>query len=261
LTEIVCNENENVVIISTETSLPFSENIVARKTIVYETLIDPAVIRISAENLKDELFTRYVFFKALPNEVNVVSVDRFYEPFIKVSGRYSINYYRRRVLTINVENNVSELVFPFARCQATQLADSFGKMRNAVALEGEEKLRNETSASLALDASGRDTSLKQLPSAPSERNPGEVLSQFCVKEVPRELEVSVLRNRIQKRPADASWVANEVFEVSERLVVYAPRYRAVFKHAKSGKERVAEFDGVTGKLIRTSDSRNTIGSA
>jgi hypothetical protein len=44
-------------------------------------------------------------------------------------------------------------------------------------------------------------------------------------------------------------------------VVYAPRYRAVFKHAKSGKERVAEFDGVTGKLIRTSDSRNTIGSA
>jgi hypothetical protein len=97
----------------------------------------------------------------------------------------------------------------------------------------------------------------QLPTAPSEKNPEKVLSSLGVKEVPRDLELSIIRTRIQKRPVDISWIANEVFEVDERLVVYAPRFRVLFKHVKSGKERVAEFDGVTGKLICPSDSRVT----
>jgi hypothetical protein len=255
LAGVVCDEVESVAVISSEATLPFSEKIVGRKTIVYETLVDPAVVRIAAENLKYKLFVRYGFFKPLISDVSVVCIEKFYKPFIKVSGRYSIDYFRKRVLTINAENSVSEVVFPFACFKTRRVADSFGKMRNAVVLEAEEHLKSEAKASLVLDESGRDVSLMQLPTAPSEKNPEKVLSKFGVKEVPRDLELSIVRTRIQKRPVDISWIANEIFEVDERLVVYAPRFRVLFKHVKSGKERVAEFDGVTGKLVCTCDSR------
>jgi hypothetical protein len=255
LAGIVCDEVENAAVISFEATLPFSEKIVGRKTIVYETLVDPAVIRIAAENLKYKLFVRYGFFKPLITDVSVVCIEKFYKPFIKVSGRYFVDYYRKRVLTINADKGVSDVVFPFACFKTRQVADSFGKVRNAVVLEAEEHLKSEAKASLVLDESGRDVSLMELPTAPSEKNPEKVLSNLGVREVPRDLELSIVRTRIQKRPLDISWIANEVFEVDERLVVYAPRFRVLFKHVKSGKERVAEFDGVTGKLICTGDSR------
>jgi len=259
MTEVgsICDENENAIVISSEPKLPFDEKIVTRKTIVYETLVDPAVIKIAGENLKDQMFAKYGFFKTAPNEVSITSIEKFYEPFIMITGKYSIDYYRKHTWTVKVENGVFEVTFPFAVYKTRELADSFGKIYTVAALEGEERLLTEFKASLALDESGKDISLKWLPSVPSEKNPQEIMAKFHIKEIPPNLDLSILRTRIQKRPADISWVANENFEVTERLVVYTPRFRVQFKHAKTGKQRVAEFDGVTGKLIHLRDSRVT----
>ena len=49
-------QEEKIVISSTpEPKSPFEERIASRKTIVYETLVHPAVIKIAADNLKDQL--------------------------------------------------------------------------------------------------------------------------------------------------------------------------------------------------------------
>lgn len=257
MTEVgnICDENENAIVISSEAKLPFEEKIVPRKTIVYETLVDPAVIKIAGENLKDELFTKYGIFKANPNEVNITNIEKFYEPYITIAGKYSIDYYRKNAWNLKVENGVSEVTFPFAVYKTKQVLDSLGKLRTAATIEGEERLLKEIQASLGLDQSGKDVSLKWLPSAPSEKNPEEIMENFHIKAIPPNFDLSILRTRIQKRPANISWIANENFEVAERLVVYTPRFRVQFKHARTGKERVAEFDGVTGKLIRLRDSR------
>lgn len=254
MTETIC-ENENVVIISSQAALPFDEKIAQRKTIVFETLVDPAVIKISAENLKTELFLKYGFLKPALHEVQLTSLEKYYEPFIVICGKYSIDYYRKHKWALNVENSVTEVAFPFQRIEAKTTPDAFGKFRKTATIEGEERVQTENKASLTLNQSGKDIPLKDLPSAPSEKNPEETLAKYCVKQIPSNMDLSILRTRIFNRPTDVSWIANENFEVNERLAIYAPRFRASYKRIKTGEERIAEFDGLTGRLIRVTDSR------
>jgi hypothetical protein len=246
LTETTCDQK---IVISAEPKQPFQERIAARKTIVYETLVDPSVIKIAAENLKDQLFPKYGFLKTKPEEVNVVSVVKHYKPYIIVSGEYTIYYYRKHVCTIKVADDVSEVLIGIDKLKPKQVTDSFGNMYREIELRGEERVKKKAKASLVLDELGQDVTLKELPSAPSERNPEEVLAKSCTKKVPAELDLSVIRTRIFNRPADVSWIANELFEVNERVVIYVPVFKVVFRKVKTGQERTFEFDGLTGKLI------------
>jgi hypothetical protein len=91
LTEAVNAEN---IVISTETP-SYSEKIAEKKTIVYETRVDPTVVKIAAEKVKDQLFTRFGFLRSNPNEVQFVSIEKYYEPYSMISGRYFIDYYRK----------------------------------------------------------------------------------------------------------------------------------------------------------------------
>jgi hypothetical protein len=253
VTETLCTEPQFV--ISHESKHTLQERIVERKTIVYETLVDPAVIRIAAENLKGQLFTKYVFLRPTPEEVTIVSVEKTYEPFIMITGKYSIDYYRKRTCTFTVDNAVSEVVFGFGRFSSKQVTDSAGKTYKEIELLGEERLQSEAKATLTLDMHGKEASLKQLPSAPSEKNPEEIIAKLNEKQVAPDFELNALRNKVQKRPADLNWIENETFEVTERLVFYTPKFRAVFMHTRTGRERAAEFDGVTGKLIHVGDNQ------
>src|SRR3989337_3703989 len=102
---------ENPIVIFPEEKATLQEKIVERKTIVYETLVDPAVIRIAAENLKDQLFTKYIFLRPPPEEVILVTIEKTYEPFVMITGKYNIDYYRKQPYTFKVENEASESVF------------------------------------------------------------------------------------------------------------------------------------------------------
>jgi hypothetical protein len=246
---------ESDIVITPEAKSGFHENIVERKTIVYETLVDPAVIKIAAENIKEQLFTKYIFLRPRPDEVTVLSIEKTYEPFILTTGRYSIDYYRKRTFTFKVDNAVSEVVFGFGRFSSKQITDSYGKTHKGIEIVAEERLQIETETTLTLDALGKETSLRQLSAAPSEKDPGEILAKIGEKQVAPDLEVKVVRNKIQKRPADIAWIENEAFDVTERIVIYTPRFHAMCRHNRTGRKRVAEFDGVTGKLIRTYDAR------
>ncbi len=234
---------------------PVEERIPARKTIVYQTLVDPAVIKIAAENLKDLLFAKYGFLKTKPEEVSIVSMDKYYAPYIVINGKYSIDYFRKRAWIVKVDSGVSEVSLGIDKFEPKQITDSYGEMFNGIELKGAERVKKQVEASLVLDGFGRDVSLKELPSASSEKNPEEVLAKVCTKEVPGDLDLSFLRTRIFKRPADLSWIANELFEVTERMVIYVPIFRVLFRNAKTGMERTVEFDGVTGKLIQKSGTR------
>ncbi|MGC9346256.1 MAG: hypothetical protein ACP5ER_05655 [Candidatus Bathyarchaeales archaeon] len=89
----------------TET-MSVNEEIVERKTIVYKTLVDPTVVKVAGEKLKDKLFVRFRFWKPKPEEIQFVSMDKYYEPYIVISGKYVIDYYRKCVYTINVDEKV-----------------------------------------------------------------------------------------------------------------------------------------------------------
>ncbi len=245
LTETVC-EQEIIITAPPEAKSPFAEKIATRQTIVYETLVDPAVIKITAENLKDQVFSKYGFIRTKPEEVTVAAIDKYYEPIIKISGKYAIDYYRKRVWNLKVSDDASEVILGIEKFKPKKAADWAGQTSMTIELKGEERVQKETCVSLALDRDGRDISLKNLPVAPSEKHPEEILAKTGTPEVSAETDLSILRTRIFKRPSDVSWIESELFEVNERLAIYVPRFRVTLKHTKTGKEKTLIFDAVTG---------------
>jgi len=236
-------------VISTETTAT-SEKIAERKTIVYETRIDPTVIKVAGEKLKTQLFARYGFMKPRPEEIRLISVDKHYEPYMVISGKYVIDYYRKCVYNIKVDKKVLEIILLKHTFKPSQPMDSSAKDHNVIKLEGEERLVNEVKASLVLDRSGQEVTLERLPSAPSERNPKKILEEFGVKEVAPDADLEIIRSKILKRPKDINRLVKELFEVDERAIIYTPRFRVLYRNLKTGEGKTVEFDGVTAERIQ-----------
>lgn len=246
MTESVSDEK---IVVSTGTT-PSSERVVERKTIVYETRIDPTVIKVAGEKLKEQLFTRFGFMRPRPEEIRLISIDKYYEPYMLISGKYFIDYYRKCTYSIRVDKKVLEVILLSHKFEPNKPLDSYAKDTNIIKLEGEERLMNEAKASLILDRSGHEVTLGRLPSAPSERNPKKILATFGVKEIAPDADLDAIRSRILKRPKDINRLVNELFEVSERAVIYTPRFRILYKNVRTGEEKTAEFDGVTAERIQ-----------
>ncbi len=246
LTKAVSDEK---IIISTGT-IPSREKIAERKTIVYETRIDPTVIKVAGEKLKAQLFARFGFMKPKPEEIQLVSIDKYYEPYIVISGKYAIDYYRKCVYKVKVDKRVQEVILLNHKFEPDQPMDSSAKDNNMIKLEGEERLMNEVKASLILDRFGKEVTLKKLPSGPSERNPKKILAAFGVKEIPPGADLDIIRSKIIKRPENINRLVNELFEVNERAIIYTPRFKVLYRNVKTGEERTVEFDGVTAERIQ-----------
>jgi hypothetical protein len=251
MTEAI-STNQPVALIN---AVPSNEKIAERKTIVYETRTDPTVIRLAAEKLKDELFTRFRFLKPRPDEVRFVAMDKYYEPYIVISGRHWIDYYRKCTFTINVDRDALEVILLNHKFVFEQRPDRSTPGRNVIMLEGEERLRSDKKASVILDKKGHDVTLEKLPAAPSEKNPQKILAQFGVEEIPPDADVNMIRSRVVTRPHDIKRLVNELFEVDERAVIYTPRFRIKYVNEYTGEERTVEFDGVTAERLKETKTR------
>ena len=235
--------NTEPVVVSAETS-PTKENIVERKTIVYEAPIDPTVIRVSGEKLKQQLFTRFGLLKPKPEEIQFISLDKYYEPYIVISGKYFIDYYRKCTYVFKVDEAVREVVL-----LNYKFLPETSKSNKVIKLPGEERLTKEAKAFLIVDQNGKDAQVDNLPSAPSEKKPEKVLTEFGIKELAENVDVNFVRKRIAKRPKDVSRVVEEVFDITDRSVIYTPRFKLLFKNLKTGEEKTMILDGVTSKRL------------
>jgi hypothetical protein len=93
--------------------VPVPEEIAARKIIVYKPRIDIKAVRATAEKMKTQLFRKHVFMKPKPEEVQLVSINRYFEPYIVVDGEYSIDYSKNWVHNIQVDDTMQELTLFF----------------------------------------------------------------------------------------------------------------------------------------------------
>jgi len=246
LTESVSEEK---IVISTGTT-PSSEKIAERNTIVHETRIEPNVIETIGEKIKAQLFTRFGFIKPKPEEIQLVSIDKYYEPYIMVSGRYFVDYYRKCTYTVKVDNRVQEIILSNQKYRPSQPTDSSAKDNNVLKLQGEERLTTEVRASLILDKFGQEVAPRELTPATPEKNPEEILAAFGVKEIAQDADLDIIRSIIFKRPKDINRLVTELFEVNERAIIYTPRFRVLYTNVKTGEIKAVEFDGVTAQRIQ-----------
>ncbi len=246
----------NQEIVEAVESTPTKEDVVPRKTIVYETLVEPTVVRVATEKLKTQLFTKFWLLKPKPEEIQFISIDKYYEPYIVTSGKYLIDYYRKCLYTIKVDDQVQEVILLNNKFVPKRNTNSATKEGNIIKLEGEERIVNEAKSSFILDRYVRDATLEKLPSARPEKNPKKVIAEFGIDEVTQIADVNFVRNRLVKRPYDVERIVTEIFEIGERVIIYTPRFRILYKSTKTKEEKALEFDGVTSERIQ--QRRSTI---
>ena len=220
------------------------ENIIRRKTVVYETHMDPSVVRVTGERLKKQLFTRYGFFEPRSEDIQFVTLEKFYEPYIVVSGRYFIDYFRNSSYFFRVDDGVKEVVI-----LNNKFVPEGSRNAKSVRLCGEERLVHEAKSFLIVDKNGRDAQVDNLPSAPSEKKPEKAIEKYGIEELPENKDVDLVRAKIALRPENISRIVEEVFEVTERTVIYAPRFSVVFKNTRTNEEKALVIDGVSSKRI------------
>ena len=232
---------------------PVQERITKRKTIVYKSRVDPTIVKLTAEKMKNKLFIKFGFSKPRPEEIRVVSVDKYYEPYVLIDGKYNVNYYKKRVYTLDIDRTAEKVKILDQMFTPESLVGPTGEARKVIKLEAEESLSYEDKAYITLDKSGREIPPDQVPSAPSEDHPQKILKEFGKKsgkvKISPQKGVEIVKSRIVKRPPDAERVENELFQVSEHAVIYSPIYEITFRNLKTGEEKVIKIDGVTAKII------------
>ncbi len=230
-----------------------TEKIAKRKVIVYKSRVDPTIVKLTAEKMKSRLFVKFGFSKPNPEEIRVVSVDRYYDPFILVDAKYNINYYKTRVYTLDVGNETEEVRILGEIFRPETIVGPNEESRQIIRLEAQECLSYEDKAYIILDKTGREIPADQVPSAPSEDHPQKMLKEVGKKAgrltfSPRK-GVEMVKARIVKRPPDADKIENEVFQIFEYAVIYSPIYEITFRNVKTGEEKSIRIDGVTAKIV------------
>lgn len=225
------------------------EKITDRKIIVYKTLIDPTVIKLATEKVKDRLFVKFGFLKPNPDQIQQVSFEKDYEAFVIVDGKYNIDYYRRRIYTVRVDDKAQEVILFNQTFKPEVSNEPAGKV---VRIEGEERLIHEAKAYIVLSADGREVSPKRIPSAPSEEHSKKLAAEIETTKrleiLPHE-EVDIIRSKIVRRPPEIKRVVKELFEITDRAVIYTPIYKVKFQNTKTGEAKTVKFDGVTARLL------------
>lgn len=89
----------------------------------------------------------------------------------------------------------------------------------------------------------------------SEKNPEETIAKHSIMELDSEADIDFVRKRLVHRPEDLSRIVTEIFEIGERVVIYAPRFKPSYINVFTYQEKSIEFDGVTSKKIRDENIR------
>jgi hypothetical protein len=242
LTETVSAEP---VVISAENPST-KEKIVKRKNIVFKAAVDPELIKVAGEKLKKQLFAKFAFqwFQPKLEDIQFVSLEEYYEPYIVISGKYFIDYLRERTYILEVADGVRELIV-----RPNKYVPETSEPNRIVKLHAEERLIDEAKAFLILDKYGRDSNDK-IPCVPPEKNPEKAIKKFGIEELPENADVNFIKERIAKRPKDLCRIVEEIFEVTERTVIYCPRYKLLFRWVKTGEERLLVLDAVTAEGVK-----------
>jgi len=232
---------------------PVPEKISERKIIVYKSRVDPTIVKLTAEKMKYKLFTKFTFAKNRAEEIRVVSVDKYYEPYVLIDAHYNLQYYKSKVYTLAVEPETEQVKISGKTYTPEAEATEAGESRKIIKLEAKMCASYKDKAYLVLDKEGNEIPPNQVPAAPSEENPEKILEEFNKKDggikLTPQKEVNIIKNRIVKRPANIGEIEEELFQVSEHAVIYSPVYEITFRNEKTAEEKVIKIDGVTAKVI------------
>jgi hypothetical protein len=230
------------------------EEIAKQKIVVYKPRLDIEAVRVTAEKMKTQLFRKFVFMKPKPEEVEVVSINKYFEPYVVVDGEYSIDYSTNWTHNIQVDATMQELTFFGEKMKPKTLEGRFGIPCKILQLNGKGRFKRETKADTIFDKQWREVGPEQLPHVPFEEQPEKVLSSTDHEpdsKISTEKGVEIVKSKIVQRPSEILCIHNELFKVSEHAVIYKPMYNIIVRNIKTQKEISVMIDAITGRTMST----------
>jgi hypothetical protein len=234
------------------------QKIVDTRTIILKSKLDSNSVKLQGEKLKTSFFTKFGFLKPKPKEIMLVAFSKYYEPYIVIGGKYSIDYCKRHNYAIKVEDRTQALFIDGKKMKPEPL--SLEDKARVIKLIGEEHSHYENETYVILDRMLQEVSSDNLFFAPFENQyETRPAVDFDLRkpQISIEEEITFLRSRVAKRPADVAEIIRENFEINERKIIYSPVYELTYKNMKNGKNVTALINGITdGVLIGKFDVKS-----
>ena len=227
------------------------EKVAERKVIVYRPRVDIRTVRAIAEKTKTQMFRKFVFMKPKPEEVHILSIDKYFEPYVFVDGEYTIDYSTNWIHNIKVDETMQELTIFGETVLPKTLKGHLKIPCKILQLKGQGRFKQDIKANIIFDKNWQEVGVEQLPFLPFEEQPEKILGKldqnFGTTRIASGKEVEILKSRIVQRPSEMLTIHHELFKVSERAEIYKPMYKVVVQNVKTQKEIMFMIDAITGK--------------
>ena len=232
------------------------------KTVVLRPLLDSDEVSQIVENRKTSLF-RKMLQKPKKSEVHVHSIKLFYEAFLVLSGKYTVNYYRKNMHTITVDSTVKEIIIGDEIFPVKQRKGIMGKLstkiqtttkrKNKINLELEEHVFLDQEQEIAFDHHGKEikmpykTSSKLIESYP--KRTLEKTKQTVKKpEITYDAAVQRLVSKLKKSVSIGRRNMQEKITTNEIIELYVPIYEARLIGPKKNVH-LMRIDGIRKKVL------------
>ena len=225
------------------------QKIVDMRTIILKSKLDSKRVKQQGEKLKTSFFTRFGFLKPKRKDIVLVAFSKYYEPYILIGGKYSIDYCKRHRYALKVEDKTQALFIEGKKLKPEPLSSKDNAM--VINLVGEEHSHYENETYVILDRLLQEVPPEKLCFAPFEdelENQSEIYFDLRKPKISLDQEITFLRSKIAKRPSDVAEIVREKFEINERTTIYTPIYELTYKNIKNGKKVTALIDGITGNM-------------
>lgn len=219
-----------------------------RKIIVYKPNTDPAKLEELLEKMKIELFVSR-FSKPKPEEIQIVSIDRYYKRYFLLDGKYSADCQKKRVYILDVDNETKEVKILEEILIPETIVGPDETPRKVIKIEAEESFTYEDRFFIVFDKNGQEIPIDQIPTAPSEEKPHEILKEFSKKaktEPSNRKVIDMVKTNIAQRAPGPEGIKNQDLQLFEETVIYSPVFEILLRNVKSGEEKIVKVDGVTG---------------
>ena len=232
-----------------ETIETVPQKVVEQKIVILKARLDPNKVKSLGEEKKRDFFVRSKFLKHKPadTEVGLIGFSKYYEPFIIIGGRYSIDYCKKHLFEIKTDNKEDRL-FVGGEEKRLEPCDTASPNR-MFKLVGEERCHYEDETFIVLDRLKREVPIEKLLLAPFEEEP-ENIDTFDLRKVNISVddEIDLIKSKIVNRPSNSDFIIKEIFEINDRMIVYNPIYELVFQDLKTTEETSILVEGISGKI-------------
>ena len=229
-----------------------AQKIAKTKTVVLKTRLDSNMVRLHVEGLKQNFFAKLGFLKPKTEDVQLIGFEKYYEPYIVIGGKYSLDYCRKHDFKVEV-NKHSKEVFIAGRKFKPVVSKSGKNLENMIHLEGEEYAHYEKETFFVLDRLRRELLPESFSFAPYDvQLEGTFDDSLNFRKVSVSVDevIDLLRYRIAKRPSDLAEIIRELFEINENTIVYKPFFELTIHNIKTNKCVTLRVDGVTGETVQ-----------